>query len=127
MRRLIHRLFAVPILLAACIVGSAPSVAAPSRASSTPTIFVQPGAHTAPVLNLIRSARQSIRLEVYLLTNRTVIGALQTAEQRHVDVRVMLEQHPFGGGKYAALGYKLLQDAHVPVRWANEHAYTYTH
>jgi hypothetical protein len=113
--------------LADVIVHPQATFASQFRASSSATIFVQPGAQVAPVLNLIRSARHSIRMEVYLLTNRTVIHALQVAEEAHIDVRVMLEQHPFGSSRYATLGYTLLQQANVPVRWANESAYRYTH
>lgn len=90
-------------------------------------IFVQPDAHLSPVLHLIRSARKSIRLEVYLLTDRSIVNELQSAHARGVDVRVLLEQHPYGAGRYAQLGYNNLQAAKVPVRWANEGAFTYTH
>jgi phosphatidylserine/phosphatidylglycerophosphate/cardiolipin synthase-like enzyme len=121
----------VAIALTAIIALSAsrltPISAAVPRASSQVTVFVEPGASLTPVLSLIRSAQHSIRLEVYLLTNHTVVSELQKAVQRHVDVRVMLEKHPFGGARYATLGYKDLQDAHVPVKWGNEAAYVYTH
>jgi phosphatidylserine/phosphatidylglycerophosphate/cardiolipin synthase-like enzyme len=130
MRRRFPGLFLVIILTAIVAAGvprMSPTSAAVSRASTPISIFVQPGASLGPVLSLIRSAQHSIRLEVYLLTNRTVVGELQTAVQRHVDVKVLLEQHPFGAGRYAELGYKDLQDAHVPVRWANEAAFVYTH
>ncbi|HEX6508051.1 MAG TPA: phospholipase D-like domain-containing protein [Chloroflexota bacterium] len=90
-------------------------------------IFEQPDAHLSPVLQLIRKARKSIRLEVYLLTDRSIVAELQKARQRGVDVRVLLEQRPYGAGRYAQLGYSHLQAAGVPVRWANEAAFTYTH
>ena len=97
-------------------------------ASSSPLqIVVQPGAGVQPVLSLIKQARSTIRLEVYLLTSRDVVGALSAARQRGVKVRVLLEEHPFGGSRYARLGYASLQAAGVPVRWANESAFTYTH
>lgn len=103
------------------------SAAHSSRAPSTVSVFVEPQAHTAPVLRLIRSARKSIRLEVYLLTNRTIVGALAKARAQGIDVRVLLEQHPYGAARYAQLGYNALRAAGVPVRWANEAAFTYTH
>lgn len=90
-------------------------------------LFIMPQSHASPVLQLIRSARQSIRLEVYLLTNRSIVTELEKARQRGVDVRVLLEEHPFEGARYARLGYSLLQSGRVPVRWANEGAFTFTH
>jgi len=96
-------------------------------ASSPLQIVVQPGAGVQPVLSLIKQARSSIRLELYLLTSRDVVAALSAARQRGVKVRVLLEERPFGGSRYARLGYAALQAAGVPVRWANESAFTYTH
>jgi cardiolipin synthase A/B len=90
-------------------------------------LFEQPDAHLSPVLHLIRNARKSLRLEVYLLTESSIVDELKSARSRGVDVRVLLEQHPYGAGRYAQLGYSKLQAAGVPVRWANEGAFTYTH
>lgn len=90
-------------------------------------LFRQPEAHLSPVLHLIRRARKSLRLEVYLLTSRSIVNELKRARMRGVDVRVLLEQNPYGAGRYAQLGYSKLQTAGVPVRWANESAFTFTH
>jgi len=111
--------------------GEAPSTAlgayllAPS--SSSLQLFVQPGAHLSPVLSLIREAKHSVRLEIYLLTERSIITELGRARQRGVEVRVLLEQRPYGDSAGALLGYRLLQEAKVPVHWANESAFTFTH
>ena len=96
-------------------------------ASGSIAVFVEPAEHLSPVLSLIREARQSIRLEVYLLTNRAVVNELGKARQRGVDVRVLLEERPYGAQRYARLGYSALRSAGVNVRWANESAFTYTH
>jgi cardiolipin synthase len=117
-------------ITALCVLTLLLSVATGARSApshSSLSVFVQPQSRTAPVLALIRSARHSIRLEVYLLTNRTIIGALARAKANGIDVRVMLEQHPYGAGRYAQLGYSALRQAGVPVRWANEAAFVYTH
>ena len=90
-------------------------------------MFVQPDAHRSPVLHLIRRARTSLRLEVYLLTDSSIVNELKNARARGVDVRVLLEQHPYGADRYAQLGYARLQAAGIPVRWANETDFTYTH
>jgi phosphatidylserine/phosphatidylglycerophosphate/cardiolipin synthase-like enzyme len=37
-------------------------------------------------------------MEMYLLTNKSVLTALEDAANNGVDVRVMLEEHPYGGG-----------------------------
>ena len=103
--------------------------ATPPHRSPAPKIslFVEPASGAGPVLNLIRSARHSISLEVYLLTDRDVVAALDQARSRGVNVRVLLEEHPYGAGRYAQLGYDALRSDGINVRWAYESAYTYTH
>jgi phosphatidylserine/phosphatidylglycerophosphate/cardiolipin synthase-like enzyme len=101
----------------------------PAHAGNNPvSFFVEPGSGLQPVLQLIRSAKHSIRLEIYLLTERSVISALGAAHGRGVQVRVLLEEHPYGGSPSSAKSaYDNLRAAGVNVRWANESAFTYTH
>ena len=60
---------------------TAPLPAAPVLAFSPPTfaLFVEPVAGASPVLSLIRSARSSIKLEIYLLSDQDIIDALKVA------------------------------------------------
>src|SRR5579884_1989014 len=60
-------------------------------------VFVEPAAGEQPVLDAINNARTSIYVEMYLLTDTNVISALENAAKNGLDVRVMLEEHPFGG------------------------------
>ncbi len=100
----------------------------PAQAQSPVSFFVEPGSGLQPVLQLIRSAKHSIRLEIYLLTERSVINALGTARGHGVQVRVLLEEHPYGGSPSSArTAYDALRAVGVSVRWANESAFTYTH
>lgn len=62
------------------------------------TVFVEPAAGETPILNAINNATTSIYVELYLLTDTTVITALENAAQRGLDVRVMLDPDPFGVG-----------------------------
>lgn len=61
-------------------------------------IFVEPDAGVTPIVNAIQGAKKSVWMEMYLLTNKSVITALEDDANRGIDVRVMLEMHPFGGG-----------------------------
>ena len=60
-------------------------------------VFVEPAAGEQPIINAIDSAQKSVWVEMYLLSDRNVIRALEDAANRSLDVRVMLEPHPFGG------------------------------
>lgn len=101
----------------------APALAASSRLG----LFVEPRDGVAPVLAAIGSARRSIDLEVYLITDRQVLGALEGAARRGVRVRVILEPHPFGGGeRYARRAHDELARHGCQVRWSDP-AFTYTH
>src|SRR5215467_9343811 len=61
-------------------------------------VFVEPDSGEHVITDAIRSAKKSVWLEIYLLTDRNVISALEEDANRGIDVRVMLEPHPFGGG-----------------------------
>ena len=67
-------------------------------AEGTVALFVLPDDGYAPVINAIKAAQKSIRLVVYLLLDDDVVDALIAAHKRGVDVRVMVEPDPMGGG-----------------------------
>src|SRR5258708_14280090 len=60
-------------------------------------VFVEPDDGEQVITNAIRNAHKSIWLEMYILSDRNVIRALEEAANQGLDVRVMLEPHPFGG------------------------------
>ena len=61
-------------------------------------VFVEPDSGEHVITDAIHSAQKSVWLEIYLLSDRNVIRALEEDANRGIDVRVMLEPHPFGGG-----------------------------
>lgn len=111
----------------ACICGHDAVRAGSHVKPPTVTAFAEPSAGAGPVVGLINSARHSIKLEVYEMTDRDVFTALEGAHGRRVSVQVLLEQHPYGGDQYAKAAYSQLQSAGISVRWANESQFTYTH
>lgn len=64
-------------------------------------VFVEPNAGEHPITNAIEAAKKSVWLEMYILSDRNVIRALEDAANHGVDVRVMLEPHPYGSGSPA--------------------------
>lgn len=91
------------------------------------TVFVEPDAKAAPIVQAIKAATRSIWVEVYLLSDSSVITALEDAAARGVDVRVLLETHPFGDGAISSQRLlQRLQAAHIAARATNP-AFHYTH
>jgi phosphatidylserine/phosphatidylglycerophosphate/cardiolipin synthase-like enzyme len=90
-------------------------------------LFVEPQAGETPVLHAIEAAQTSIWVEVYLLTDRNVINALEDAANRGVDVRVLLEMNPYGSGSVRP--QELLQELQASGVKAEgaDPAYHYTH
>ncbi|WP_069802751.1 phospholipase D-like domain-containing protein [Thermogemmatispora onikobensis] len=88
-------------------------------------LFVEPQAGEQVVLQAIAEARHSLAVEIYLLTDRSVIQALEKAAKRGLTVRVMLEPHPYGGGSPAGT-MQQLRAAGVEARYANP-AFPLTH
>jgi phosphatidylserine/phosphatidylglycerophosphate/cardiolipin synthase-like enzyme len=82
-------------------------------------VFIEPGDGRAPLLDEIEAARQSIDLEVYIITDEIILDSLEDAQRRGVDVRVILEEHPFGGGGGQEAVFARLEAARIEVRWGN--------
>ncbi len=94
-------------LLASCTGSLLPGISNTPQCQSNCTVgsgiqgmqvFVEPDDGEQVITNAIRSAQKSIWLEIYILSDRNVIRTLEEASNRGLDVRVMLEPHPFGGG-----------------------------
>jgi phosphatidylserine/phosphatidylglycerophosphate/cardiolipin synthase-like enzyme len=90
-------------------------------------VFVEPEAGATPLTSAIKGATRSIWVEVYLLTDSRVISALEDARHRGVDVRVMIEEHPYGGDVVSPQRtLQTLQTAGINAKFADP-AYYYTH
>lgn len=99
----------------------------PASGATGVQVFVEPAAGEAPVVHAIQGAQRSVWVEVYLLTDRNVIYALEDAAQRGVDVRVLLELNPYGSGTTSPQQtLQQLQAAGVKAEGSNP-AYHYTH
>jgi hypothetical protein len=99
-----------------------PSVASTSVAGSplpATGVFVEPGDGRAPLLDEIEAARHSIDLAVYIVSDEVILQSLEDAQRRGVAVRVILEEHPFGGGGGQEEVFARLERAGIAVRWGN--------
>ncbi|HEY8447847.1 MAG TPA: phospholipase D-like domain-containing protein [Thermomicrobiales bacterium] len=97
-----------------------------SPGSGTVGVFVEPDDGREPILDELNAATSSIRLAVYLLSDREIIDALKQAHNRGVDVRVLLEDAPFGGPGNQPEIYAELERAGIAVRWSDPR-YRFTH
>jgi cardiolipin synthase len=100
------------------------SVADIPRPGETPAlpvtgVFIEPGDGRAPLFDEIQAARRSIDLEVYIVTDDAILQALEEARRRGIAVRVILEEHPFGGGGGQEEMFARLERAGIAVRWSN--------
>jgi phosphatidylserine/phosphatidylglycerophosphate/cardiolipin synthase-like enzyme len=96
-----------------------------NTANSNVSLFVEPESGRNPIINEIENAKHEILLEVYLLSDEEIINSLKRARMRGLDVRVMTEEHPFGGGSNKK-DMDELSDSGVRTKWTNP-SYTLTH
>ena len=82
-------------------------------------IYVEPDDGEQVITGAIRSASKSVWLEIYILSDRNVIRALEEAANRGLDVRVMLEPHPFGGGSSVPRTLDQLKAAGVKAQYSS--------
>jgi 5S rRNA maturation endonuclease (ribonuclease M5) len=72
-----------------------------------------------PIYNFMSSARQSLDMTMYELSDSTAEQILIADHQRGVRVRVLLD-HDYSGGSVNQAAYSTLSSAGVPVAWAND-------
>ena len=89
-------------------------------------VFVEPDDGEQVITNAITNAQKSIWLEIYILSDRNVIRALEEAANRGLDVRVMLEPHPFGGGTSPSKTLDLLAASGVKTQFTDP-SFSLTH
>lgn len=89
-------------------------------------LIQEPDDGREPILEAIREATREIHVEVYLLSDSQIVEELIREDREGTDVRVLLEEHPFGGGNINKVSSKKLSENQVEVRWANP-AYPLTH
>jgi cardiolipin synthase len=79
-------------------------------------LLVLPDATSAPFVAAIAAAKKSMRLKMFVLTDRTLIAAMVAAHRRGVDVRVMLNPARRNGEDDNAAARKALAKGGVVVR-----------
>ena len=89
-------------------------------------VFVEPDDGEQVITNAIESAQKSIWLEIYILSDRNVIRALEDAANRGLDVRVMLEPNPIGGGTSPSKTLDTLAASGVKTQFTNP-SFSLTH
>ncbi len=94
--------------------------------NSAINLYVEPESGETPIVEEIKKAKKEIFVEVYLLSDKEVISALEEARNRGVDVKVMMEEHPFGGGGINPKTKADLAEHNVQTAWSNP-AFSLTH
>lgn len=95
-----------------------------SSSATTYTLITEPADDLTPIYNLLSSAKQSIDMTIYELTDITVTSTLGKAATAGIAVRVILDQNDEKKSNTPAYNY--LRENHVAVHWANP-IYTATH
>ncbi|MEO6566405.1 MAG: phospholipase D-like domain-containing protein [Casimicrobiaceae bacterium] len=85
-----------------------------------------PDATVAPLVAVVAAATKSIRVKMFVFTDPSLLAAVIAAQQRGVDVRVMLNAARRSGESDNDESRKLLEEAGVTVKDANP-AFDLTH
>jgi phosphatidylserine/phosphatidylglycerophosphate/cardiolipin synthase-like enzyme len=96
----------------------------PASGATTYTLVTEPDQGLTPIYNLLSSAKKSIDMTMYELSDTTVTTTLAKAAGSGVTVRVILDQNNEKANNTTA--YNTLTTGRVGVHWANP-AYKCTH
>jgi phosphatidylserine/phosphatidylglycerophosphate/cardiolipin synthase-like enzyme len=108
---------AIACLTLAC--GPPLDARAPSPAAGAVRVLVEPDDGPQAVLSLLAGARRSLWMEMYLLTDEDAIQALVDRRRAGVDVRVVLEPHPYQADGANDDAFQRLAAAGALVSWAS--------
>ena len=103
-----------------------PAVIPVTSAVSNLSLYVEPDDGRQPILDALKAAQKEVLVEVYLLSDKEIIQGLEDAKVRGVAVNVMLEQHPYGGGKINDKSKQELAGKGISVSWTNS-SFALTH
>jgi phosphatidylserine/phosphatidylglycerophosphate/cardiolipin synthase-like enzyme len=113
----------LPLALAACGLGP-PAV--PEPGGRPVALVIEPDAGPGAIVDLIASARASVWMEMYLLTDERAIAGLAGRARAGCDVRVILEPAPYLNEDANHAAAAALTAAGVTVRWATPR-FQFTH
>lgn len=97
------------------------AIAGPPTATSDADValMVLPDDGATSLMEAVRDARQSVLVEMYMLTAPEAVSALLAAHGAGADVRVLLEPAPYGDPTANHAAYSTLAAAGIDVRWTN--------
>lgn len=89
-------------------------------------VFVEPDDGRGPILDELNHAQCSIDIAVYLLTDEEIIAGIEDAHARGVQVRLILEEDPFGGGGGQDELVDRLRPQGIEIKWSDRE-FRFTH
>jgi cardiolipin synthase len=89
-------------------------------AFANPELLIEPNQGAAPLLNAITSAKQSIDLVMYGLTDLEFVSALKQAMNYKKRVRVLLQHYPYKADGENEKAIAALQQEHIPLAWPSD-------
>ncbi|MHB1855589.1 MAG: phospholipase D-like domain-containing protein [Acidimicrobiales bacterium] len=99
--------------------GAAPAaILGATGTGAFPSLMVEPQDGMTPIYNLMSSARRSLDMAMYELSDSTAQQILIADHQRGVRVRVLLDKD-YHGGSVNQTAYSALSSGGVQVAWAN--------
>ncbi len=82
-------------------------------------LAVEPHAGVRPLVTIVRRARTTVDLNVYILSSRPLLAALRRAARRGVRVRVILDRRPYGlSRRWVAREARRVQATGARLHWA---------
>lgn len=108
--------------------GAAPAAAIPSVPLGAQALCVVTPSDRVRglVVDDILKAQKSVLVECYLISDPSIVQALQSARAHGCDVRVIMEETPFGGFSMNQAVRNKLRSSGIDAGWGNR-VYSFTH
>jgi phosphatidylserine/phosphatidylglycerophosphate/cardiolipin synthase-like enzyme len=80
-------------------------------------LIVEPDNGRAPLLNAIQHAQSSIDLSLYGFTDTPLMRAFKDAKNKGIDVRILLNAHPYKANHENDKAIQFFKMASIPLHW----------
>lgn len=87
--------------------------------NSSEQIFILPNSGEEPILNLLDKATNSIDITIYLLSDRKVIEKIKELKKKNINIRIIIEKTPFGGGSVNYKTFSELTKLDINIKYSN--------
>ncbi len=79
------------------------------------------------IIEKINNAKEKIYLEIYMLSEKSILNSIINAKNKNIDIKIILEKSPYMTTSFNNITYELLKQNNISVIWSNPDNFSLNH